>query len=146
MGLDMYLYRVPSNITDEGAADYVNEQYERLFAENPRVSDSVESLVAYWRKANAIHGWFVREVQDDVDECQYAEAPKEKLEELLELCERVKKTQNAELLYPVGGFFFGTTEVDEWYWDDIDTTIGHLEKVLETTDFGRQKVVYHSSW
>ena len=31
-----------------------------------------EVCVAYWRKANAIHSWFVENCQDGVDECQYS--------------------------------------------------------------------------
>jgi len=31
---------------------------------------TVSKCVGYWRKANAIHGWFVRELADGVDECQ----------------------------------------------------------------------------
>lgn len=46
--------------------------------------------VGYWRKANAIHDWFVRNVQDGEDDCHYHnEVTKEILEELLDICETV---------------------------------------------------------
>ena len=46
--------------------------------------------VAYWRKANAIHEWFVNHVQDGEDDCDYHdEVTKEILEELLDTCEEV---------------------------------------------------------
>jgi hypothetical protein len=45
--------------------------------------------VAYWRKANAIHKWFVANVQDGVDECQEAYVEREQLQELLEICETI---------------------------------------------------------
>lgn len=44
------------------------------------------------------------------------------------------------------GFFFGGTDYDEWYMQDIDNTIDILEKVLEETDFETQMVIYSSSW
>lgn len=46
--------------------------------------------VAYWRKANAIHDWFVNNVQDGEDDCEYHdEVTQEILEELLCVCETV---------------------------------------------------------
>lgn len=46
--------------------------------------------VAYWRKANAIHNWFVENIQNGVDDCGTYEVTKEKLEELLHTCTVVK--------------------------------------------------------
>jgi hypothetical protein len=50
----------------------------------------VLATVAYWRKANAIHKWFVDECQGGVDECQLSDPiSREKLVELRGLCQRV---------------------------------------------------------
>jgi hypothetical protein len=43
-------------------------------------------LDMYWRKANAIHGWFVRECASGVDECQPIFVPRHKLRELRNDC------------------------------------------------------------
>lgn len=51
-----------------------------------------------------------------------------------------------EYLPTQSGFFFGSTDYDEWYMKDIDDTIAILEKVLEETDFETQMVFYGSSW
>jgi len=56
----------------------------------------------------------------------------------LEVCE--------ELLPTRGGFFFGSTEYDSYYMEDIDQTIEILEKVLKETDFVNEAVYYTSSW
>lgn len=46
--------------------------------------------VGYWRKANHIHNWFVENVQDYEDDCDYHnEVTKEILEELLKICTTV---------------------------------------------------------
>jgi hypothetical protein len=50
---------------------------------------TVQINVGYWRKANQIHGWFVREVQEGRDECQRSEMTWDKLFELREVCRRV---------------------------------------------------------
>lgn len=58
----------------------------------------------------------------------------------------VNSTVAEELLPTQDGFFFGSTEYDQYYMDDITKTIDILTKVLETTDFDTQMVVYCSSW
>lgn len=156
MGLDMYLERMPR-------------------CENATPYDTFTEEVGYWRKANQIHRWFVEHVQGGVDDCDYHdEATKETLEELLDVCKRVlvscelvnyrfdenddqilvledvKHVKDSsiakELLPSVSGFFFGNTEYNERYIDDIKNTIDIITKVLETTDFETQMIYYVSSW
>lgn len=119
--------------------------------------------IAYWRKANHIHYWFVENVQNGIDDCGIYEVTKEKLEELLDICimvrdnsklvhtedgERyIKNTSTAEELLPTqDGFFFGGTRYDEWYLEDVRYTIKELRKILRTTNFEHEIVMYHSSW
>lgn len=49
----------------------------------------VEMSVMYWRKANAIHAWFVRECGGGVDDCRPVYVEREKLTELAALCRHV---------------------------------------------------------
>ena len=59
----------------------------------------------------------------------------------------VKDSSIAEELLPsTSGFFFGSTDYDEYYVDDIKNTIDIITKVLETTDFDTQMICYISSW
>ena len=51
-----------------------------------------------------------------------------------------------ELLPTTSGFFFGGTDYDEYYVNDIKETIDIVTKVLETTDFEKEMVYYVSSW
>jgi hypothetical protein len=51
-----------------------------------------------------------------------------------------------ELLPSASGFFFGGTDYDEYYLDDIKETIDIITKVLETTDFDKEMIYYVSSW
>ncbi len=104
--------------------------------------------IAYWRKANQIHKWFVENVQGGTDDCNMYEVEKEQLEDLLSTCKFVKDNPKlANKLLPTQcGFFFGSTEYDEYYMEDIDHTIEALEKVLKETDFDNWVVLYVSSW
>jgi len=55
-----------------------------------RITNIVEE-VGYWRKANAIHGWFVDNVQDGVDNCGEHYVSEEQIKELLGLVNKVIK-------------------------------------------------------
>tara|TARA_R100001460_G_scaffold23732_6_gene47778 strand:- start:13850 stop:14371 length:522 start_codon:yes stop_codon:yes gene_type:complete len=123
----------------------------------------ISSEVAYWRKANAIHGWFVANCADGVDNCQPAYVTHEQLKNLLELCKEVKrlldqkKYDTAErLLPPTEGFFFGHNDTShEWYREEVEETIEQLGKILsnhedivsklEPTDLG-VSYWYEASW
>lgn len=104
--------------------------------------------VAYWRKANAIHRWFVEKVQDGKDECQASDVSRKQLEELLGECEKVlaNKGDAKKLLPTRSGFFFGDTEYNDWYWGDIAGTIKQLRSVLNNPKFEDWSFEYRASW
>ncbi len=79
----------------------------------------VEVTCAYWRKANQIHKWFVDNVQGGEDNCGEYYVSHEKLKDLLDLVNRALAERNPNLLPPQEGFFFGGTDRDEWYWQDL---------------------------
>ena len=59
----------------------------------------------------------------------------------------VKDSSVAEELLPTAsGFFFGGTNYDEYYVEDIENTIDIITQVLESTDFDKEMVYYVSSW
>lgn len=109
----------------------------------------VELPVMYWRKANAIHNWFVREFADGVDDCRPMELRTEQLRELVELCDIIieDNSKAGELLPTHSGFFFGATDYDEWYFEDIRRTADRLRYIANEMD-GRQMewLVYQASW
>jgi hypothetical protein len=103
--------------------------------------------VAYWRKANQIHKWFVDNVQDGEDDCREYSVDREQLQKLLETCTKVKADGSlaGDYLPPSAGFFFGSNEIDEWYWQDIDGTIEMLTDTLKNTP-DDYHFTYQSSW
>lgn len=109
--------------------------------------DYVELEVGYWRKANQIHKWFVDNVQDGVDDCGKYYVTKEKLNELLNTVDEALKTDNPEKLLPTQpGFFFGSTEYDEYYKEDLLNTKKIIEEYLKFKDRDEYELYYHSSW
>lgn len=107
----------------------------------------------YWRKVNAIHQWFVKNVQDGVDDCKDYYVDIEKLEELLNIINDVlDNRERANMILPTqGGFFFGSTAYDEYYWEDLVYTRDELIRILkedaeETENNIYASYYYHSSW
>lgn len=117
----------------------------------------VEEEVAYWRKANQIHNWFVHNVQSGTDDCGTYWVSKEKLEELVANCKTIletvktnkpipKDTSNwsewadieildtdevEDLLPSTSGFFFGNTDYNGDYLYGLMETIEQIEPYLE---------------
>ena len=52
----------------------------------------------------------------------------------------------AKLLPTQSGFFFGGTDYDEYYMEDVKYTFELLPKIISETDFDKQVISYRSSW
>jgi hypothetical protein len=109
-------------------------------------SGYLEFHVAYWRKANQIHKWFVDKVQKGEDDCGKYYVEREQLQELRDLCQAIlddpKKAE--EELPTQAGFFFGGTDYDEYYLADLKETVSQLDNALACPD--SWEFEYHSSW
>jgi len=117
-----------------------------------RITHVIEE-VGYWRKASQIHGWFVDNVQNGIDNCGEYRVPLADIKKLLEACERVRDDHSlAEALLPERrGFFFGSIDYDEYYFDQINDTIEIIKEVLSENDSSEhdsytQDYYYSSSW
>ena len=157
MGLDMYLsverYVSANDYANRGDNVIFDKIIEMLEAKNfvggfvPNVQ--VQVSVGYWRKANQIHQWFVDNCGRGEDDCRPYYVQREQLQELLQTCKEIKKAKHPDvandLLPPQSGFFFGSYEIDEWYWEQIDDTIAQLEKVLTEVPEGWD-FYYQASW
>lgn len=172
MGLDMYLSK--KTYVKQWSHNKPEEQFEVSVKKGgvtfpdiktDRISYVTEE-VAYWRKANQIHGWFVNNCEEVVADVKYY-VTRENLEELLETCKKVVEMLNSstkttkkvvsgwsggeemytdievydtedilEILPPTQGFFFGSDSIDEWYKKDIEDTIKVLEDELSVPTIG----------
>lgn len=149
MGLDMYLYAkryLPDwNDADRKLQSDISALLPELAGTDIKPKE-IKVEVGYWRKANQIHGWFVQNVQDGVDECRPHYVSREKLVELRGLCQMVIDLPSlAEKFLPCrSGFFFGGDGYGEWYMNDLKETVAIIDEALklpEDWDFE-----YLSSW
>lgn len=154
MGLDMYLsakkYYSPSEWQPEENKKDFQELLDKSgvaqYVQTGLPSVQLEVSIGYWRKANAIHQWFVDNCQNGEDDCRDAYVPREKLEELKALCEKVvlEPAIASEELPTQPGFFFGSYEYNEYYFDDVKQTIDIINNCLEMPI--EWEFFYHSSW
>ena len=184
MGLDMYLYcnskkvcQTVNDMTDEWEGGY----------------QAKNGIAIEWRKANAIHRWFVGNVQGGKDDCGIYEVDVSDLVKLHDACKTVLDSTELveaeirngytfeggkmvdivekgqvladpstaiDVLPTQGGFLFGSTDYDQWYWGDLEFTERKLATLLDSLvpgdrpwnvhaegeDDWNVRFYYHSSW
>ena len=160
MGLDMYLSKKnffqrlyvekdgcksvkEFKITVKSILENGEEKTSVLSVDNPQSGLWIETPVAYWRKANAIHRWFVENFADGNDDCKPIEVYGKSLVDLVDLCKEVleNKEKASDLLPTQDGFFFGGTDYDEYYFGDLAETIDMLKDIEEDEYY-----TYQASW
>lgn len=136
-----YLWTFPEDGPDARTSDAVAE----LLGLPGKEVKEIITRAMYWRKANAIHKWFVDNVQEGTDDCGNYHVSREQLEELRDLILEAIDQKDSSKLPPTSGFFFGSDRVDEYYWADLADTATEIEQVLKDFD-EKWEFEYHSSW
>lgn len=144
MGLDMYL-----SVNEYGYGEgFAGNQTLLGYPVNKVVAEAI-----YWRKANQIHQWFVDNVQNGNDDCRSYEVSREQLRELYDLCLEALEKKDESLLPTSGGFFFGSTEIDDYYWQQIEHTLNSIDELFSRFNLedgpGDRRIIYftyQSSW
>lgn len=191
MGLDMWLHRRRfvknfDHTPPEKRWEVIVKQGGEEVSKNvfdPAKAYEVTEEMAYWRKANAIHDWFIQNCADGEDNCQDVWVTREQLETLLETVDKVLKasklvkgkiengysyekdpatgklvkkpnlvdgeyiedpTVAKKLLPTAEGFFFGSTDYDQWYVEDLKYTKKVLTEALMADE--RSEFYYRASW
>lgn len=152
MGLDMYLEHK------------ISRMYTGIDGRRRTDIEGIE--IGYWRKFNALHDYIVRNFANDNDDCRPVELGNSAVAQILEVLEKVNKDHSKaeELLPTASGFFFGSTEYDEWYFKDVERSIeifreardiltsetpplkGTEEIMSGNNPWVYQQVIYQASW
>lgn len=183
MGLDMYLYKknYVKNWEHQSEEEKHSIKITKGGKETSIKSDRIIYIIeeaGYWRKANAIHQWFVDNVQKGEDDCGNHYVSSDDLKKLLDtvntvlastklvdamiengkrstatgwepIIEKGKTMEDAtvakKLLPSTSGFFFGSTDYNQYYYEDLQYTSKLLTDLLAE---GRENAEfeYHSSW
>jgi len=152
MGLDMYLskrtyvqnwdHQKPSQ---RHLVVVLKDNEVQHHIKSDRITDVVEQIM-YWRKSNAIHAWFVENIQEGIDECQESSVTLDDLKKLVSICEQVVEDRNPELLPTSSGFYFGSTEHDSYYYEDVEETAKVLREEIESNQDEYPNYIYQASW
>ena len=162
--------------------DEVKISVKKGAKKHPNIDTSKVSYIieeaGYWRKANAIHAWFVEHCGKGNDDCNPYWVSSEDLKDLLDRCNQIiegcklvkgkvangqrmvkgkwvnqmedgKVMTNSELAHELlptqEGFFFGGTDYNEWYMNDIIETKKIVEEALKSIEVGAE-IYYQASW
>jgi hypothetical protein len=194
MGLDMYLYAEKYISQRDYVPDTNDEEMYNSITSTTGMNSlptpsfggvTVSKCIGYWRKANAVHGWFVDELADGIDECQRIGVGREDLIKLRNDClnelanrdmavpnekqnevtikdeenmaflitQRIEEERNkinsdspVGVLEPRAGFFFGSTDKDEWYYEQLDYTVDMINSTLACDSDKEYEYYYRASW
>ena len=126
-------------------SDYI---YDRNFKS---VQTETIYQIGYFRKFNALHSYIVKTFADGIDNCQDiilykedVEQIKKVLDDVLNAHQQVEKAK--EILPTQSGFFFGGTDYDEFYFEDVKVAADLMQNLLDNFDFEKYQLIYEASW
>ena len=155
MGLDMYLRREHyvknwDHFSEEKKFDITVTRGGKPYYIDPEKICYITEEVMYWRKFNALHNWVVNHCAEGIDECQRIYMSNDDLVDLYNILKEVSVDNDKaeELLPTVSGFFFGGTEYDEYYFDQVNRTIEELRPYIQDIHEGNSVIdfIYQASW
>lgn len=161
MGLDMYFeahkqtYSIFSKWEEqEGKVDLTNYPEdlkaigEYIAADNFKSHSVDESFqIGYFRKFNALHKYIVNNYANGVDDCQPIRLTRDQIKEMHEICTKILEDHSkaAELLPTGDGFFFGSTDYDDFYFRAVqkaEDLFTRIERDVPDT----YTIIYQASW
>lgn len=107
------------------------------------------SEIGYFRKVNFLVKFFEKKGFDVSNQTPLV-IKKKDAEELLSKCEEVLKdrSKGPELLPTMSGFFFGSTDYDNYYYDDVEAVRDYVkDKLLPEFDtLEEEENIYFEIW
>ena len=125
------------------------------------IEEGTPEEVGYFRKVNFLMEFFNYE-----GNCEYKEITKGEIEELVDRCREVAKItpykvevdtekrcysdediEKANALLPTqSGFFFGSTDYDEWYFNDVKEVLNWALGIRDTFDWENDVLLMYCWW
>ena len=156
LGLDIYFHKCKRHEWDT----YQNEleAYDNLPEEEQDKTEHpgrnfVADEIGYFRKVN-----FLMNELAYYGNCEYKEITRDQLEELQDKCTRLATitpheseekeydeedvTLAQKTLPTCSGFFFGSTDYDEWYFNDVKEVLEWVNGVLDALDDDEVVLMY----
>lgn len=101
--------------------------------------------IGYFRKVNALFNWVNHHV------CPFGsntmiELTESHLRLLKEHLQQLTPENCGELYPSVDGFFFGSTDYDDMYWEDVADVLSWTEETLSRPDLHEVIILFSASW
>ena len=159
--------KLPDSWTISYLSDFYNPKtiYHEQWGETEIYS--IFDQLARIAKANQIFRWFIENVMDGKPDQQYHEVTREQLINLFTTCRRVKRKckltghdewfgdqysvdeEFAKEYLPLmdeRGLFFGTSQYDSVYAEDVINMFNIVKNILYTTDFEKETIYFNAIW
>jgi hypothetical protein len=118
---------------------------------------NISTQVITWRKCNWFHAYFVNKFADGIDDCKPILITQDNIRDFISDLQTIKtafeteplekaKQIADELMPPEAGFFFGGTEIDEWYFQSIGEANHVFSKSIEENTDIPFCYEYQASW
>ena len=115
--------------------DFLIHPYTEKVLDLPELEEKVkewtkghyEPYDAYFRKVNFLFKYY--EDRGKMHDQYYAFTDKEDIDDIIDKCERVLRNHGLahQLLPTQEGFFFGSTDYDEWYFRDVKNCLKQMK-------------------
>lgn len=144
MGLDIYFYKAKRSKLklQDNNVEYINSN--TFFAAHNLDTD-IFNEVAYFRKVNFLLPFF-----DYIDNCSYREVKRDELERLFVNCTNILEKRNDKasmtLLPTQSGFFFGSMDYDEYYYQDVENVRNRIVDILDNWNEDKDAIFLYCWW
>ena len=94
-----------------------------------------------------MHSYIVREFADGEDDCKPIFLDVEDIKKILSTLKEITPNNASEVLPTQTGFFFGSQDYDEWYFEDVKYAIDLFTKMLDVLENKKGwSAYYQASW
>jgi hypothetical protein len=135
-----------SNYGLDALPDFYYDYYDKR--DECYTKELVEWL--YFRKANHVHAWFVKNLQHGVDDCHVYKITPEIVNKLLnDSKEAIQNSKLAHQYFPITtGFFFGQFEyTDPFYIDCLKKLYKSFKELSKSSWYYKEyNIYYRASW
>lgn len=128
MGLDINVTKIAKSMVKTNTNSW--KDYEKLIDELNDIDCENFEFLAYFRKVNFLFEFFSGSLNEDETT---AVITRWEMEELIEKCEFVLNNRDkaSEILPTCDGFFFGSLDYDDYYFESVAKVLLSFQVILE---------------
>lgn len=141
MGLDINVTKIAKSMVKTNTNSW--KDYEKLIDELNDIDCENFEFLAYFRKVNFLFEFFSGSLNEEETT---AVITRGEMEELIEKCEFVLNNRDkaSEILPTCDGFFFGSLDYDDYYFESVAEVLLSFQVILENYSDDYLYIIYFS--